>query len=226
MPPRALKRVSGAATLAQIPGKGVGVVAIRDVPAWTFIGEYPGRVLTDAQYADRIRRHLTTTTYAVEYMAPGHVVDPGGADGGLDPAYAAALAPRINEPNARRRPNVVWVWNLPAARMEMWTFRAVRAGQELTACYGTGGGYVRQYCTSCVGGNAAEPMVHVIQRPGDLPRPITTIPTTTAAAGPRTACTSSTPSGTRGIGASRTGRSTSTRRTARRRPTPARQSPR
>lgn len=209
------------ARLDVVPGKGVGVVAVRDLPRWTFVATYPGRLMTEAQYDDRIRRALTTPTYAVDYMVPGHVLDPGGAGGTLDPAHADALAPRINEPGATERPNVAWVWNLPAAKIEMWTLRAVRAGQELTACYGMSGGYPRHYCTSCV---VREPVVHVIRRAGELPRPINEA--VTATIGPRRACTGSASSGTGDIGACRTGRSTSTRRTARRPPTPARRSPR
>lgn len=229
-----LKRVK----LAPVAGKGVGVVATGDLPAWTFIAAYPGRVLTAAQYDHRVRRGLTTPAYAVEYFSPGHVLDPGGPNGTLLPAYRTALAPRINEPGPGQRPNVVWVWNFPARRIDMWTFRPVRAGHELTVCYGTSGDYPRSYCTPCAIATASatatsrpapiEPVVHVIRRAGEVPRPYT--PTTerpyefTEAGGPRTACTGSASSGTGGTGASRTGRSTSTRRTARPRPTPARRS--
>ncbi len=186
---RVFKRVASAAgvadepvvaAVAPIPNKGQGVVALRDVPPWTFVGVYPGRVLTDAQYDQRVRRGLTTTTYAVEHLVPGHVLDPG-AGRGLDPAWRTAIAPRINEPGPTQRPNVVWVWNLPASRVEMWTFRSVRAGTELTACYGVDGGYRRRYCTSCVSGKSTnklrtntrvEPLLHIIDRPGGLPRPV------------------------------------------------------
>lgn len=170
------------ATVGPVAGKGVGVVAVRDLPPWTFVGVYGGRVLTDAQYADRVRRRLTTATYAVQHLGkPGHVVDPGTVRDGrpaLAGPWAKAIAPRINEPGPCQRPNLVWVWNAPASRIELWTFRAVRAGRELTVCYGVDGSYPRHYCTSCVGGRRGgrqgrnprvEPYMHVIERPGGTP---------------------------------------------------------
>ena len=98
------------------------------------------------------------------------MLDPGEGSG-IRAKHARALAPRINEPSPRQRPNLTWVWNLPRHAMEFWTTRDVRAGDELLACYGVEGGYRRGYCTSCVGRakGAVEPELHVVTARGLCP---------------------------------------------------------
>jgi hypothetical protein len=137
--------------LADIEGKGRGLVARRDVPAWTLVGPYPGRVYTYAQHGALKARGVCDDEYAVEFWDSR----PGGRIGEtvvLDPRVGgefryAGVTPFVNEPSASQRPNVVWVWNFPKHRIELWTSRALRAGDELTVCYGDA--YERKYRTRC-----------------------------------------------------------------------------
>lgn len=162
-------------------GKGRGVVAARDLPAFTMIGPYPGHRYTVAQHDARRAAGLTDSKYAVDFWRPtkagairqGYIVDPGTENGDLKPEFQAAVTPLLNEPGPRGSPNVIWVWNLPRYRLEMWTFVPVAAGSELTICYGTGGGYSRSYLTACVGDRQAlvEPQLHVVTRAGARPVP-------------------------------------------------------
>lgn len=161
-------------------GKGRGLVAATDVPAMTPVGPYPGLVLGEAAYERRVAAGLTDGTYAVTMWSlskdgrprSDRVVDPGAPGGGVLPEFAAGVTPFANEPSADVGPNLVWVWNLPRGRMEMWTLRAVRAGEELTVCYGLDGGYARTYATSCVvRPGEVEPELHVVTTPRGKPVP-------------------------------------------------------
>lgn len=170
------RRTAALAGVRRIPDKGQGVVAVRDIPAWTLVGPYPGLRTTHAGFSKRKDQGHTTGKYAVDFWKPdknghaktGYVLDPGHGNGTLRPEFAHAVAPMINEPNATP-PNLVWVWNLPKYRMEHWTCVPVKKGQELTICYGTGGGYERDYTTACVSQPGVEPQLHVVATPGGKP---------------------------------------------------------
>ena len=171
-----------AAALAQVKRKGLGVVALADIPASTRVATYPGPLWSVEAYESRHARGLTDGTYAVDFYKPGPegdamsgwVLDPGEGSG-ICARHAHALAPRINEPSRGQRPNLMWVWNLPRHAMEFWTTRGVRAGEELLACYGVGGGYRRSYCTSCVGSQTVEPELHVVTARGRQPVPYSSL---------------------------------------------------
>lgn len=158
--------------------KGQGVVATRDIPAWTLVGPYPGLRTTHPRFATRRDQGHTTGKYAVDFWKPdkngraktGYVMDPGNGEGTLSPQFADAVTPMVNEPDVTP-PNLVWVWNLPKYRMEHWTVVPVRKGEELTICYGTGGGYERDYSTVCVSHPGVEPQLHVVATPGARPVP-------------------------------------------------------
>lgn len=163
--------------------KGLGVLAATDLPAWTFVAPYPGVRYTKAQHAKRVDAGRTDGKFVVDFYRPdvngvprsGYVLDPGAVGGGgLHPRFRGAVAPLVNEPDARSPPNLTWVWNLPRYRMELWTAAPVRAGQELTLCYGTGGGYRRDYRTSCVV-DGVEPQLHVVTRAGARPVPYSSL---------------------------------------------------
>lgn len=165
-------------------GKGAGVVATRDIPAFTMIGAYPGERYTLAEYQKRVDQGHTDGKFAVDFWKPdangtarsGYVLDPGAPDGTLLPRFAHAVAPLVNEPGERGAPSLVWVWNLPKYRMEHWTRVPVKRGQELTLCYGTGGGYDRSYRTSCVSRpGEVEPQLHVVAVPGGRPVPFSSL---------------------------------------------------
>ena len=168
---------------ARVAGKGLGVVATRDIAPFTFVAEYPGHRMSRRQFDLRAAAGKTTGRYAVAHYSVDsrgrldldHVVDPGISRGRLSARHAGRLGPRINEPGCGHRggaPNLVWVWNVPDYRVELWTGpRRVAKGAELTACYGTSGGYRRTYCTPCTD-SAVEPPLHVILRAGDRPAPL------------------------------------------------------
>lgn len=138
-----------------VPGKGVGVVARRDLPAWTCLGPYPGKVFTADQHDELKKKGILDHEYALDFFkaVPGaaimesDVIDPRDAKDLEVPPEFDYPTLYLNEPDSTRRPNVAWVWNFPKRRVEMWTATDVRKGEELVICYGTG--YTRSYKTSC-----------------------------------------------------------------------------
>lgn len=144
-----------------IPGKGTGVVARIDIPAFTRVIVYPGIVYSEKQYTRKIftyawqapsvsiqrnrRGKLTVTGNTDVY------VDPGTERGNLRKAFQVYAGPYINEPSPWESPNLILVHHYarePHAAMEYWTGKeGIKRGQELLVCYG--GKYKRQYRTSC-----------------------------------------------------------------------------
>ena len=178
------KRSAALVKVVTMPGKGRGVVALRDIPPATLVGNYPGHRHTLQAHGQRMAQGLTDAKYAISFYKltsnynanVSYVLDPGDGRGALLPEFAAAVAPYVNEPDARSGPNLVWVWNLPKYRLEMWTARQVRKGEELTVCYGNGGGYDRSYVTSCaVRPGEVEPELHVVTQPRAKPVPYSSL---------------------------------------------------
>lgn len=237
--PAERRRAAGTATLRRMRGRGVGVVAERDLPARRFVATYPGQRYSNEEYELRRARGETDGTYAIEFWRPGrrgvpdnaYVLDPGarpardGRGPQVLPRFAAALAPRVNEPGLGGRPNLMWVWNLPRYRLELWTARRAAAGEELTACYGTSGGYQRGYDTVCAAPPpGTEPELHVVTERGGAPVPWSDLGEAgvaravrrlgvTGGEGPRTAGTGPASTCTSGRRTGRTGRSRCTPRT-------------
>lgn len=175
------RRLSTLVGLSEIPGKGRGVVARVDIPAWTFVGTYPGQRMTEAEYDAAVASGAADPTYAVDFWKPHPRT--GRPRGGYllvpRPAHLrGAVVPFVNEPTDGP-PSLVWAWNLPRYRLEMWTRVGVPAGQELTVCYGNAGDYPREYSTTCAcasGGMAdVEPELHVVTRPGRAPVPYSSL---------------------------------------------------
>lgn len=139
-------------SLRTIPGKGLGLVARRDLPAHTIIGMYAGQVYRSQDHQRLVKNGLADAKYTIDFFK--HMPD-GRVDAGyiMDPAnemkkkHSNVLAAFINEPSDRQRPNVVWVRNYDSNTMQLWTMRPVKKGEELTACYGAE--YPRRYTTSC-----------------------------------------------------------------------------
>jgi len=183
--PAERRRTASLVKVRQMKDKGgMGVVAVTGIPPLTKIGTYPGQRYTGAEYGKRREAGLTDGKFAVDFWKPdargvprtGYVIDPGNAHGTLLPRFAAAVAPLVNEPGEGGAPNAVWVWNLPKNTLELWSLRAIGAGQEVTLCYGNGGGYVRDYGTSCASRpGEVEPELHVITRPGTRPVPYSSL---------------------------------------------------
>lgn len=183
--PADARRTAALASVVRMPSKGgMGVVAARDLGARVLVGPYPGRRLTLAAHSTRMRSGVTDGKYAVAFFKfdrggtprTNYVVDPGDARGGLLPEFGRAVTPLVNEPGDPGTPNLLWAWNLPKGRMEMWTARPVRKGEELTACYGTGGGYERAYRTACTAAAGdVEPELHVVTRARAKPVPYSSL---------------------------------------------------
>lgn len=178
------RRTASVAEVKKMAGKGVGLLARRDLPAFTMVAAYPGQRFTERQYAKRREAGLTDSKFAVDFwrldargaVRTGYVIDPGSRGGKLLARFSGAAAPLVNEPGPRGAPNLIWVWNLPRYRLEHWTFKPVRRGEELTLCYGTGGGYVRSYATACVSRpGEVEPELHVVTRAGARPVPYSSL---------------------------------------------------
>lgn len=154
--PAQLRDVGSKVKLAAVPGKGLGLVARRDLPAHTRVGVYGGKVYPAARHRQLTDAGDTTGKYAADFYQKGpdgkakdgYIMDPGSGNG-MHPSHANVLAAFINEPASGQSPNVVWVRNYAAAteRLELWTSKPVRRGDELTACYG--GKYPRTYATPC-----------------------------------------------------------------------------
>lgn len=170
----------GNARLTRVRGKGMGVVAIRDLQPYTRITRYPGALRMYDDFQARVARGLTTGRYAISFfgvtatgdLALDRVIDPGAGGDRLAARYAASLGPRVNEPGTGGVPNLVWVWNVPSYSLELWTGASpVAKNAELTVCYGMEGGYERSYTTPCTQ-PGTEPELHVVLKRGEKPRPL------------------------------------------------------
>lgn len=149
-----VRDVAKKVALKHIPGKGLGLVARKALPAHTRVGVYGGKVFSAAEHQRLTDSGVTTGKYAVDFfrrtkdgkVRDDYIMDPG-VKNVMHPTHANVLAAFINEPAVGQVPNVVWVRNYKDGTMELWTTHAVPAGQELTACYGTD--YERGYRTPC-----------------------------------------------------------------------------
>ena len=171
--------------IRHVGSKGMGVVAKQDIPANTFVGAYAGQRFTYDDHVSRVQAGETTSEYACEFWvhrkgAPAHesdvddayVLDPLERDANgqmrIKLQYVSPVL-FINEPAHHEMPNMNWVWNIPKYRIEMWTSRPIRAGEELLICYGSA--YTRTYRTAC-SRDGVETWRHVIRTPGEMPRVI------------------------------------------------------
>ena len=179
-------------TLQEVEGKGLGVTALVHLPAWTCLGPYPGKVYSMRAYRELKAQGAVDDEYAIEFWdaRPGEkineqfVINPMLARRSLPDKYMCA-PPFVNEPGPDQgAPNLAWVWNFPRHRVELWTTRDVRVGEELTVCYGQG--YARAYRSSCQGAGVEAPRLaigspdqkrpldwHRVVGPGDTAPPAT-----------------------------------------------------
>lgn len=149
-----IRDVGSKVALRHISGKGLGLVARRALPAHTRIGVYGGKVYSASEHEQLTGSGATTGKYAIDFYKRsrdgkprgGYIMDPGVRNI-MHPTHANVLAAFINEPASHQVPNVVWVRNYESDTMELWTTRAVRAGEEVTVCYGAD--YPRKYKTPC-----------------------------------------------------------------------------
>ena len=128
--------------------KGRGVRARKSVPENTFVGVYPGRVMTPETHLRHVKKGLMNNTYVLsmfditsygknkKLVDNDFVIDPSIGPVGIDPMFAEALAPRLNEPSGKSQPNCTFVFNVPKKRIEIWTASKIDKGKEATICYG------------------------------------------------------------------------------------------
>jgi hypothetical protein len=148
-------------------GKGKGVLAKVPLAEGWFVDVYPGDVYSETAWTKLVELGVTTSTYAVEFPTAKRIlkrrdksstvyftdklaiIDPGVR--GLD-AFEGSVAAYLNEPTDGE-PNCAFVLDYSdpnAPRIEVRTTRPVRAGEELTLCYGSGYEEVRRgYKTRC-----------------------------------------------------------------------------
>lgn len=161
-------------TLDSVDGKGLGVRAVEDIPQWTCLGPYPGKVYTMKDHMALKLQGAVDDQYAIEFwdstpggpIREGLVVNPM-LDGRSLPDRYMCAAPFVNEPGPEGTPNLAWVWNFPKHRVEMWTTRDVNKGEELTICYGQA--YPRHYKSNCTQPGVEAPRL-AIGHEGDLPK--------------------------------------------------------
>ena len=161
-------------TLDSIEGKGLGVRAVEDIPEGTCLGPYPGKVYTMKDHMALKVQGKVDDQYAIEFwdstpggtIREGLVVNPMLEGRSLPDKYMCA-APFVNEPGPEDTPNLAWVWNFPKHRVEMWTIRDVKKGEELTICYGQA--YPRGYKSNCTQPGVEAPRM-AIGREGDTPQ--------------------------------------------------------
>lgn len=141
------------AKLVDIPGKGKGLVAARDIPRRSVVGAYAGLVFPEKEYDRFLQQGGTTGKYAIEFfkvvggkVRDGYVMDPGGPDGRMLPRYKNVVAAYVNEPDSGL-PNCVWTRVVPLKRVVLKALREIRKGEELTVCYAHD--YPRRYKTPC-----------------------------------------------------------------------------
>jgi hypothetical protein len=143
------------------PSKGgLGVFANRDIPGWSQLLVYPGRVYYNKDWnrAYRDAAGKTTRAYAIGFfrLRPDNTIrrdltlDPSPPHDGtvVDWPFRKYCGPFVNEPAPGERPNAVWVLDVPAQKLCLYSYEGgIRKDQEVMVCYGPG--YVRSYRTSC-----------------------------------------------------------------------------
>jgi len=150
---------------------GLGVRVRTDIKADvrpnTFVGVYPGRVMKKGTHDRHVQKGLLNTVYTVfmfttepyttnasqrnarKIKDEGFVVDPSIGPVGLDPTFANAFAPRLNEPSGTRPSNCTFVLNIPQNRIEIWTVSEIKRGGEATLCYGQTYNSLRKWTSWC-----------------------------------------------------------------------------
>ncbi len=132
---------------------GLGCFVDADIPAQSCVGVYPGQIISDKRLALKMGQLPFEQQRAVgRYLVQSRLhstdksccyLDPTGPHGGLDKTFVDNPALYLNEPDTDQTTNVHSVWNYDTGRLELWTSRDVKAGEELLVHYGTS--YARDY---------------------------------------------------------------------------------
>lgn len=140
---------------------GTGVFAARDIPGWTHLLTYPGRVYYNREWNAVFKDPKTGKTdraYAIGFfrlradntIRRDMTLDPSPLHNGhiVDVRYRGFCGPFVNEPSNGEKANAVWVLDVPAQKLCLYSFEGgIRKGEEVMVCYGPG--YERSYETTC-----------------------------------------------------------------------------
>lgn len=123
-------------------GKGRGVVARRDLPVGQLVGVLPGRIIPDKAHDRMAAVGRVSSRYCMEtrdHAGNMYVVEPED-DYCLMPAsrFLGSKGHFINEPAPGERLNAAWAHNnsYDPERIDCYTIKPVRKGQELLVHYG------------------------------------------------------------------------------------------
>jgi len=128
---------------------GHGLFAKYDLPALTRIGQYTGNQTSRYSYKEKAKKLAKFTDYCAEVPHnPNFVYDPTDNDGNLLESYKHNVCMYINEPPPHKLNNCAWVFTKKdnfeeTTLLEIWTFREVKAGEQLYIFYGDD--YSRDY---------------------------------------------------------------------------------
>lgn len=129
--------------------KGIGAFALRDLAEGEFVGVLPGRVMREETHDLLVQVGAVSGKYAMETFnrkSESYVVEPEAPRRGRPwRRFRSSIGHFMNEPAARERLNVAWAFNTTydPERVDCYTMRPVKAGQELLVHYGNT--YARSY---------------------------------------------------------------------------------
>lgn len=133
-------------SVREVPGKGLGVFAEKDLDPWMKVAVYPGYVYKLEDYDKLEEAGKTSDIYGFTVQGVSgrkYVIDPAEADGSgqIPRKFEGSIGHRVNEPSGRKKTNVSLVENFTIddskdhPQLEYWTNRVVKKGAELVAYY-------------------------------------------------------------------------------------------
>lgn len=132
------------AQLANVSGKGRGVVARQHLLPGTFVGSMTGLVFTRRKWDNMVRKGQVTGKYGMA-LPKGLMVDveapmTSAGEAVIIEGFNQALGFMFNEPGPHQRVNAVFVQNhsVPGIkpRVDVYTMASIPAGGEITVHYG------------------------------------------------------------------------------------------
>lgn len=109
---------------------GIGVVAVRDIPAFTVIGVYPG--YDDPLSGEQVRIGRPGPKYSLVDLNCANYYNEVFTE------LQKTITPFVNEPNVSEKSNCAWIQEpfRPDGRLSIMNVRDVAAGEELLIGYG------------------------------------------------------------------------------------------
>ena len=172
--PSALELKRECILLEKRPSKGgLGVFAKRAIAPWQPLCVYPGHVWLTSDWKKAFTRKKRA--YAIDYFrwtpagsmagiardvtldpSPAGPADARGLGSRVETKFAKYCGPFFNEPNASEVANAVWVMDVPAKKLMLYSYAGgIAKGQEILVCYGKAYNRDSAYTTSCKFDNPA-----------------------------------------------------------------------